>query len=287
MDNMKYKFAEDITAIRKILEVSQEEFADRIGIRRATISENENGEINPSDELLEKVYGYAYSRGARLNRIKEMLYRDDLRKDEILLFHGAKSDIIGDIDLKHGRRNNDFGPGFYMGESYEQALSFVSTFERSSVYFGIFNPNGLKKKVYGVNLEWMLTIALYRGTLDEYTDNKIVMNLKKTAESADYIIAPIADNRMFQIIHSFIYGEITDMQCMHCLSAANLGMQYVFTSQKAIHNLKLVEKCYVPMNERKYYAKIRLQDMKLGDDKVKVARLKYRGQGKYIDEVLK
>lgn len=36
-------------------------------------------------------------------------------------------------------------------------------------------------------------------------------------ESADYVIAPIAGNRMFQIIDEFAAGEITDAQCEHAL----------------------------------------------------------------------
>ena len=43
-----------------------------------------------------------------------------------LLFHGSKGEIDGEIDVHHGRQNNDFGQGFYTGESYEQAISFVS-----------------------------------------------------------------------------------------------------------------------------------------------------------------
>ena len=33
-----------------------------------------------------------------------------------MLFHGAKAEIDGEIDLHHGRQNNDFGQGFYTGE---------------------------------------------------------------------------------------------------------------------------------------------------------------------------
>ena len=32
---------------------------------------------------------------------------------------------------------------------------------------------------------------------------------------------------------------------------------------------------------------MRNSDAKLGDDKVKLARIKYRGKGHYIDEILK
>jgi hypothetical protein len=43
---------------------------------------------------------------------------------------------------------------------------------------------------------------------------------------------------------------------------------------------------YISKNERKYYKNIRTSDAKLGEDKVKLARIEYRGQGHYIDEIL-
>ena len=133
----------------------------------------------------------------------------------------------------------------------------------------------------------MLTIAYYRGTLEEYESHPIVKKLVKQSRECDYIVAPIADNRMFQIINSFISGEITDEQCKHCLSATNLGYQYVFVSDKSVNKIKLLERCYISEKERDYYRNIRSSESKLGDDKVKLARIKYRGKGKYIDELLK
>ena len=132
----------------------------------------------------------------------------------------------------------------------------------------------------------MMTIAYYRGTLDNYKNHKIVQKIIKDLRDCDYIIAPIADNRMFKIIDSFIQGEITDEQCKHCLAATNLGKQYVFVSDLAIFQLKIVEHVYLSDNEKNYYKKIRSSDSKLGDDKVKLARIQYRGKGKYIDEIL-
>ena len=35
-----------------------------------------------------------------------------------------------------------------------------------------------------------------------------------------------------------------------------------------------------------YYKNIRLEESKLGDDKVKLAKRQYRGQVRYIDEIL-
>ena len=155
------------------------------------------------------------------------------------------------------------------------------------MYFLDFDESGLKRKKYSVNRDWMLTIAYYRGTLEQYENHPLIRKLVAESKSGDYIIAPIADNRMFQIINSFIAGEITDEQCKHCLAATNLGNQYVFTSDRAAKKLKVLERSYISANEREYYKRIRNEDTKLGDDKVKLARIQYRGKGRYIDEILK
>ena len=91
---------------------------------------------------------------------------------------------------------------------------------------------------------------------------------------------------MFQIINSFIAGDLTDEQCKHCLAATNLGMQYIFLTEKAVSQIKLTERCYISKNEREYYKNIRLEESKLGANKVKLARKQYRGKGRYIDEIL-
>ena len=132
----------------------------------------------------------------------------------------------------------------------------------------------------------MMTIAYYRGALDEYKNHPAIRKLIEQSRDCDYIIAPIADNRMFQIINSFIDGEITDEQCKHCLAATNLGMQYILISEKAASQAKLIERCYISENEREYYKNVRFEESKLGANKVKLARKQYRGKGQYIDEIL-
>lgn len=283
---MNYNFSEDISSIREILNLSQCDFAEQIGVEQVTISRNELQKTAPSKKLLESVYTFAFAKNIKINKLKEMFWRDNLGVNEKLLFHGAKSEIQGAIDIHKGRKNNDFGQGFYAGESYEQSISFVSGFENSSVYYISFNERDLKCKKYEVNQDWMLTIAYYRGALNEYKEHPIIKKLVEQSRNCDYIIAPIADNRMFHIINLFIEGELTDEQCRHCLAATNLGMQYIFVSKKAISHTKLIERCYISTNEREYYKNVRSSEARLGDDKVKLARRRYRGEGRYIDELL-
>ena len=92
---------------------------------------------------------------------------------------------------------------------------------------------------------------------------------------------------MFRIIDSFINGEITDEQCKHCLAATNLGYQYVLLNENAVSNLRMLECCYLSNEERKYYRNLKSEDNKISENKVKLARIQYRGKGLYIDEILK
>lgn len=281
---MEYSFASDLKSIREMLSITQNELANEIGVEQVTISRNELGITNPSNSLMEKIYSYAFSKGININKLKEMLWREETETK--LLFHGSKKEIEGEIDIKKGRINNDFGQGFYVGESYEQAISYVSNYNNSSIYYISFDDRDLSCKKYNVNQEWMFTIAYYRGTLDKYNNHPLINKIINESRNYDYIIAPIADNRMFHIINLFTSGELTDEQCKHCLAATNLGMQYVLKTSKAACRTKILERGYIPNNEREYYQNIKTNDALLGDNKVKLARIQYRGKGKYIDEIL-
>ena len=283
---MDYNFDKDFKAIRDVLDISQKEFAKVLDTEQKTISNIESKDSYPSKTIVESAFTYAFKKDVKINKLKELLCRDNLSHNEKLLFHGSKGEIKGDIDVNFGRGNNDFGQGFYTGESYEQAVSFIYTYDDPSVYFVSFDDSDLKCKRYSVDREWMMTIAYYRETLDKYENHPLIKKIIKESRDCDYIIAPIADNKMFETINEFIEGNLTDEQCKHCLAATNLGMQYVFLTEKAASRLKIVERCYVCDKEREHYKKLKEDYRKLGNDKVKLAKAQYRGVGKYIDEVL-
>lgn len=285
MDN--FKIVQDIEIMRELLNMTAEELSGEIGVSRASLNNWLTGKTSASKLNISAVYSFAFRSGIRLNEIKEQLYREEMsEKGHILLFHGAKTKLEGEIDIKKSKKNNDFGQGFYCGESLEQSAMFVAGYPESSLYMVEFDGTGLKKRVFRVNREWMLTIAYFRERLGEFSNSKIIEELIAENKKADYIIAPIADNRMFEIIDSFIDGEITDIQCQHCLSATNLGNQYVFVTEKAVDQVSVVERCFLAEEEKEYYLTSRKAAADLSRDKVRVARKQYRGQGKYIEEIL-
>lgn len=285
---MDYLVTTDIESILEIAGISMEKLAAELNVSRVTISNWVNQRTTISETNMAELYRFAYRKGIRLNKIKEQFYREDMvRENEVLLFHGAKTRIEGELRIDMNKRINDFGNGFYCGESLEQSAAFVSNQKDSSLYMLKFQPADLRSKRYMVDREWMLTVAFYRGRLEEFKDSTVVTQLKKSMEGIDYIVAPIADNRMFEIIDQFIDGEITDIQCQHCLSATNLGMQYVFLTEKALSHITLLERCYLSDLEKEAYLTARHESFGINHDKVKLARKQYRNQGEYIEDILK
>lgn len=277
----------DIEIVMELLNITAQELADGIGVTATTISRWRKSEEQVSSSNLNAFYNFAFGKGIRLNKIKEQLFKEECNSNSTILFHGAKTYLDGQISIERSKNTNDFGKGFYCGESLEQSAMFVASYPESSLYILEFDKTDLSYTQLNVDRDWMLLIAYFRNKLADYANHPIIQNLLAKIECADYIIAPIADNRMFEIIDSFIEGEITDVQCQHCLSATNLGNQYVFVTDKALSQLQIMRHCYLASEEKSYYLTYKHEESRIGNDKVKVARKQYRGQGYYIEDILK
>jgi len=282
-----FDIATDIEIVQELLDLSVAELAEQLGVAERSIYGWKNNAEQISLKNLGKIYDFAFYKGIRLNKIKEQFCREECVAGHKILFHGAKTYIDGDLSVEKAKDGNDFGKGFYCGESLEQSAMFVSNYFDSSLYIVDFDPTGLSYIQLGVTRDWMLMIAYFRKRLDDYADHPIIQEILARLENVDYIISPIADNRMFEIIDSFIDGEITDVQCQHCLSATNLGNQYVFVTPKSLRQVTLLHHCYLAAAEKKAYLSSKMDEHKVSSDKVKIARKQYRGQGNYIEDILK
>ena len=153
---MDFRVYEDIEVILTLLEMTIQEFANEIGVSYSTVSRWKEPGETVSLANLEKIYEYAFKKRIRLNKIKEQLFREECLENHVLLFHGAKTDILGDISVEKSRKNNDFGRGFYCGESLEQSAMFVSNFPHASLYMLDFDKTEIRELRLGVEQDWML-----------------------------------------------------------------------------------------------------------------------------------
>ena len=106
---MDFRVYEDIEVILELLGMTIQEFAQELGVSASTVSRwKEPGEtVSPAN--LEKIYEYAFKKKIRLNKIKEQLFREECLENHVLLFHGAKTDISGDISIEKSRKNRRLG----------------------------------------------------------------------------------------------------------------------------------------------------------------------------------
>ena len=132
----------------------------------------------------------------------------------------------------------------------------------------------------------MLMVSYYRGQLNQYKDSKIIKKIIKDASKYDVIVAPIADNNMYEIMNRFARGEITDKQAINALSASHLGKQYVLKTEKACKSALIVNRLYLCKSEREDVEKERKGKSIMSFDNAKVTIEKYRRVGKYIEELL-
>ena len=280
-----FDIEKDIKTIRKLFNLNQSQFAKELGLSRSNIARYESESIFPHDSALERIYSYPYKHGFYLNKAKEMLFLDN-KEDNLLLFHGAKYELKEKIDCQHLKGTKDFGAGFYLGDNFDSSASWVCDYQSGSVYAFYFkNHQYLKYKEFDVNKEWMYAILYFRGMFKEYVPSKEILELIEQINNVDYIIAPIADNQMYDTLTAFTLKQITDEQCLHALSANNLGKQFVIKTQKALDNLILIERMYLCEEEKENYLNNKDIISNQGRNKALLSIEEYRRKGKYIDEI--
>ncbi len=276
-----YKIKEDILFLLETEDINYLELSDKTGISRSAMDSIINGGRAQSS-VYEKLYTYLYRSNYRLNPVKEEIENE---RGSSLLFHGSKYGLK-EISSTGSRERCDFGCGFYLGESYNQALSFVCEKEGSSVYSFRSSFDDLRIKKFECDLDWMLAISSYRGNLKTYSMTERIRKIREDIEKADVVIAPIADNKMFYIMSQFIDGDINADVALHSLSASKLGLQYIFRTEKAIDTLTPIERYYISISEREDCIKKQTERGYEIDTKLRLAKRTFK-DGLYIEEILK
>lgn len=246
-----------------------------------------SGELIPDKIQLENIYNFAYNSGLFLNEIQWQDRLDEFRVEgEVVATHGSRTNIKGNIRVDVSGESNDFGNGFYIGEDIAQAGMWVGEDPNSSLYILTFDEEGLIKAQFNVSIDWMLAVCYYRNQIPEFANSKRILQIKDKVDNCDYVYAPIADNKLFEVIDAFVAEEITDLQCLYALSATHLGYQYVLKTKKALENLEIIDHLYYSSVEKSLYNKESDVENNTSLHKAFIAKKRYKDQGKYISELL-
>lgn len=279
-----------IKSIRDYLGLSQADFAEKLGVNFATVNRWENGRAIPTKLAQAKLYDYCKEHGVPvyqfvLDKIANEATSVNLEDGRILLYHGSKSGIVGDIAPK-SREMCDFGKGFYMGTEPGQPLTLICDFEKSRFYIVSIDAKALDTVEIKADLDWAMLVAFHRGRMDKINGTSFYEKYSRIDAGKDLVIGSIANDRMFYVLDNFFMGNITDMALVNSLSALKLGKQYVATTEKACAAVRIEREIPLSMMERRFLQdesdRSRQKGIAIANDICK----NYRREGNFFDEIL-
>lgn len=279
-----------IKSIREYLGLSQADFAEKLGVTFATVNRWENGRALPTKLAQTSLYEYCKAQGVPvyqmiLDKINE--YADTIQTEDtrIILYHGSKSGITGDIAPK-SREMCDFGRGFYMGTEPAQPLTLICDFEKSKFYIVSIDMSELDSIEINADLDWAMLVAFHRGRMDKIKSTDFYETYSQIDADKDLVIGSIANDRMFYVLDNFFLGNITDAALVNSLSALKLGKQYVAKTQKACAAVRIEKEIPISILERRFLQDEsdanRQKGISLANDICK----NYRREGLFFDEIL-
>ena len=145
------------------------------------------------------------------------------------LYH-ASYEIIEYPDVHYGRKNADFGQGFYTTDSKEFAYRWVRESPGKDIIISHYSldESSLKIKKFERDNEWFNYIFSNRRVKpDAYAEY-------------DLIIGPIANDTIYETFGIITSGYLSDEEAMKLLLIGPMAQQIVLKSQKAADNLKYI-----------------------------------------------
>ena len=168
-------------------------------------------------------------------------------KKQMTVFHGS-TQIIEVPTFGEGRKNNDFGQGFYCTESNDLAKEwavsslcdgFSNRYTLDTTYLNILNLNG---EAYTI-LNWMAVLVEHRlfnlGTpVARRAKRYLIDHFGVNVNAYDLIIGYRADDAYFDYAEAFLNNGITVEQLSRAMRLGKLGEQIVVKSKFAFSQIR-------------------------------------------------
>ena len=152
------------------------------------------------------------------------------------LYHASKTPILEPSPF-HGRKNADMGQGFYLSPDEEFSLLWA----KEGWYINVheFRDDDLKVETLKIDERWFDTVFQNRNfAQDAYSD-------------ADVVIAPIANDTLFDLVGILTSGFVPKPVCLKVLSLEPKFTQIVLKNQKSIANLRFLDSRIVTKEKAK------------------------------------
>lgn len=275
-----------IKAIRSSLNLSQEQFASMLGTTTLSINRWENGKTLPNKMAQTQIYNLCKEYNIDIAQLIIDTKGYNNTDNKLILYHGSKKGIGGEI-MPNSREECDFGKGFYMGTTTLQPLTLICNEDKPKLYTVELDLTGLKILNIEIGIDWAMLIAYYRKEMEDVRGTAIYEKYSHMADEYDLIIGYIANDRMYTELSRFFNKTLTDVALINCLSALDLGIQYVAISNKACKQIKILKEETLTHLELSILKDYSIKRRKKGITLAEEVEIKYRREGKYFDEILK
>lgn len=210
----------------------------------------------------------------------------------ITVYHGSEK-IVEQPAFGEGKKNNDFGLGFYCTVNEELAKEwavssrrdgFSNRYTLNTEYLNILNLNCPDYTI----LNWIAVLVEHRlfsikSPVARRAKRYLIDNFSINVNAFDLIIGYRADDSYFDYAESFLNNGITVEQLAQAMRLGKLGEQIVIKSKAAFSNLKY--EGFDIAEKDKYYVLRKARDDEANQHYLQV--LEEEKDGLYIQDIMR
>ena len=149
----------------------------------------------------------------------------------IIVYHGGTETIENPI-CKFGRKNLDFGQGFYVTNLREQAVTWANNMARNRKMPAVLNRYRLDREAILQNARCKIFKAYDKEWLEFIVGNRTGQEL---AKNYDYVEGGVANDRVVDTINLYIAGLMELSTALRELSKHQPNNQICILSQDLIN----------------------------------------------------
>lgn len=212
--------------------------------------------------------------------------------NKITIYHGSNK-IIENPTYGEGRKNNDFGLGFYCTESSDLAKEwavssledgFSNKYTIDIEYLKILNLNSPEYTI----LNWIAILVEHRifsikTPIAKRAREYLIENYGINVNAFDIVIGYRADDSYFDYAEAFLNNGITVEQLAEAMKLGKLGEQVVIKSKYAFSKLKF--EGFDKADKNKYYILRKSRDDSA--NKMYLELLNKATDGLYIQDIIR
>ncbi|MBR6411012.1 MAG: DUF3990 domain-containing protein, partial [Clostridia bacterium] len=211
---------------------------------------------------------------------------------KITIYHGSKQIVEAPV-FGEGKKNNDYGLGFYCTESNDLAKEwavsslrdgFSNRYTLDTEYLNILNLNSPDYTI----LNWIAVLVEHRifsikTPVARRAKQYLIENFSVNVNAFDLIVGYRADDSYFDYAEAFVNNGITVEQLARAMRLGKLGEQIVIKSQFAFSKIKF--EGFETADKNIYYALRTARD----DDanKMYLDILEEEADGLYIRDIMR